>query len=764
MKSISKLRTYFILFLFLLIGLSSKAQYNISGKLVDEKQNPQPFANVGLYTMENKLVSGVASDSDGKFSLKVKNNRTYKIIISLLGYQKKEINNISVKNKHIDLGSIQLQEATEMLGGVTVNGRKKVIESSPGMQAINITSELVSMGGNMGTVLKQIPSVEVSPKGNLKIRGSGNVLILINGRKSVLALNPDNLLKMIPVSSIERIEVITSPSPKYDSEGVDAIVNVIFKRGTMDGFNLSLGGYIDVAGVGTGLVSNYKKGKWNMSGIVGVYNSKLPYKTKSVRNDLSNSGRNLLTHAKGDFKMNTNYASLTIDYEIAPKENINLEITHSTYDSETDENSKNTTKSYKNRLIHSNETHDFNGSDISLTYEKEFSRGKNLDININGSNGKVDSELEIFETIENHKVKTINPSKADYQMGQVKVDYLDSLFSKVKLESGLSASGLKFKVDQDNKRFLNKSKYNFLQQQYNAYGLGKISFGKIMLGAGGRIELFHSDGKEKLKNVKINQNYFKILPNVMLQYNFKEGLPEHSISLIYNQKFNRPEYEQLNPTLQVQDPFNVRKGNINLKPERVNNLELFHQYRTVDHSFSTTLFGRSTDDVIQRIYEIKNNVITTSFDNYSSSYSAGIDTRYMLKAIQNIDFSIGFLGMRKWFPKSKDSKLKVNRSGYNWNAKAELKIRTGKGPVMNFKYSYFGKNTEAYSYRKAYSKFDMHLSQKLFHGFMTVGLNAEDLFGTAQEETWVTTIDNLKTIQNWRTLNRSFSLSVYFNI
>ncbi|TKG89230.1 TonB-dependent receptor [Puteibacter caeruleilacunae] len=758
-----KLRIVLILGCLLMFGLQLQAQYKITGKVVDQKNNPQAFANIALYTLDHQLVGGVASAAEGGFVLPVKNHEKYKLVVSLMGYEKKEIDNISISKENTDLGLIHLNESTELLSEVNVKGRRKIIETSPGMQAINVTPELVSMGGNMGTILKQIPSVEVSPKGTLKIRGSGNVLILINGRKSVLTLNPQNLLKMIPVASIERIEVITSPSPKYDSEGVDAIINVIFKRGRMDCFNSSIGGYVDVAGLGSGVMSTFKKGKWDVSGILGYYKSKLPYKIRSVRQDLNNAGRDLFTSAKGDFKMNSSYFSLTTNYEIAPKENLTLEATHSKYDSKSDEKSKNTTKLHKDRLIHAIEDHDFSGSDISLTYEKEYSLGRRLDINLNVSDGSLDSKLKIFETIDDLDINTHNPSNADYQMGQLKLDYQDSLFSKVGIESGLSANGLKFKVDQDNQRFFNKSKYDFLQQQYNAYWIGKVSLGKVMLGAGGRFEVFHSNGKEKLKNVKINQRYFKVLPNVMCQYNFREGLPAHSISLIYNQKFNRPQYEQLNPTLQVQDPFNVLKGNTNLKPERVNNMELFHEIRTAEHSITTTLFGRSTHDVIQRVYEIQDKVITTSFENYSNSHSAGIDSRYMLKAFDQIDFSVGFLGMRKWFPKSKDNKLKVNRSGYNWNVKSELKIRTGKGPVMDFKYAYYGKNTEAYSARKAYSKFDMHLSQSFFQGFMTVGLNAEDLFKTAQEEIWVTTIDNLKTRQTWKTLNRNFSLSVYMN-
>ncbi|BDD03557.1 TonB-dependent receptor domain-containing protein [Aureibacter tunicatorum] len=743
-------------------NFSAYSQYVIKGKVVNKSNEAQPFANIVVKSEDKtQLVKGGTSSMDGSFSVSLDEKGKYFFQVSMMGYETYAVESLEVLDKTTDMGTVKLEDALEMLEAVSVTSTRQAVQVSPGMQTINVTSELLSLGGNAEALLKAVPAVEISPKGNIEVRGSSNILFLINGKRSVMGMNPKQLLKMLPLSAIERVEVITTPSPKYDSEGVDSIINIILKKGAMDGFGMSAGveWSPNPSMFGGNMMASYRKGDWNVTGAFGYFTENYPYE---VDNERIGEGVGLVQKGDGKEKTQGYFTSINLGYEISEGESLDFEVGHMNFEQRSDLTQKNSFGENQSSIVDTKSNIDFKGTEMSLNYGKEFTKARKLDMLSNFSFGKSDGENNIVEQgIESNQ--TLIHNNAKYRMGEIKLDYIDSLGSRIKLESGMSANLLSFNVDQNNERSDFQERYKFLQQQYALYAMAKISFNKLMIGVGGRLQYFNSDGKEQVNNVDIDQSFVNPLPNVMLQYNISEGKHFHIVSMIYNKKINRPSYEQLNPVMNIEDPYNVVQGNINLKPEKVHNMELFHQIRTDKLQFSTTIFGRNTQDVIQRINTLKDDVVLTTFENYSQSYALGIENKSEWEPMEMLEFSAGFTAQKRWFPDAKSSTVDMNKTGYAFSANGSVTVRTGSGPTVTLRGNYFGKNVQAFSYREAYSKFDINVSQNILKGLVTLGVNAEDLFNSAGKEIWVTNGDGFENRTNWRTFSRRVSFSIYFN-
>ncbi|MDX1428420.1 MAG: TonB-dependent receptor, partial [Salegentibacter mishustinae] len=238
----------------------------ISGSVMDgDLEEPIPYATISITDMEGNLISGNTSAADGSFSIDKIPNGTYMFKVQFMGYKpfSKEIE-ITKDHKTYNFGNIELEPDVAMLEGVTVVAERTTIEQRIDRKVINVGKDLTTTGASASEIMNNVPSVNVDQNGNIALRGNSNVRILIDGKPT--NMDPAQLLKQIPSTSIKTIELITNPSAKYNPEGMSGIINIVLHKNANQGFNGNLNTGVTV-GENTrfnGTVDmNYRAGKFN---------------------------------------------------------------------------------------------------------------------------------------------------------------------------------------------------------------------------------------------------------------------------------------------------------------------------------------------------------------------------------------------------------------------------------------------------------------------------------------------------------------------
>ncbi len=238
----------FLLLLLTNAAFALDAKWEITGTIIEETSGQSiPYATVALYQKsDSSVLTGTMSDDDGKFEITKIAAGDYYLIVSFMGYKDYTIYPIILNEDEriTDIGVIKLKPNLEVLNEVIVTSKVKAIINSIDKQVLNVNSNLSATGGSAADALKLSPSIQIDSDNNVKLRGSSNFIVLINGKPTTLS--PDDVLKQTPANSISKIEVITNPSVKYSAEGGAGVINIILKKNVTIGLN----GIIN-AGVGS---------------------------------------------------------------------------------------------------------------------------------------------------------------------------------------------------------------------------------------------------------------------------------------------------------------------------------------------------------------------------------------------------------------------------------------------------------------------------------------------------------------------------------
>lgn len=252
---------------------AAKPVYQILGKIFEkDKDEPIPYAAVSLIdATTDKTVAGAVAGFDGEFILANFGDGTYKIQISFMGFQSYSSQpiTISATNFRVDLGKIQLETEAVALQEVTVTGQRDLFEEKVDRTIYNAENDKTLIGGDATDVMRRVPMLSVDMDGNVSMRGSSNILVLINGKQSaIVASNVADALKQIPAEEIKSIEVITSPSAKYDAEGTGGVINIVTKKNNLQGATLNINSSAGLRGSNLGLNASLKRGKmgWTLGG------------------------------------------------------------------------------------------------------------------------------------------------------------------------------------------------------------------------------------------------------------------------------------------------------------------------------------------------------------------------------------------------------------------------------------------------------------------------------------------------------------------
>lgn len=623
----------------------------VSGSILDEKSRPFPFVNVLLLKAKDSTLStGLAADENGKFLFDQVDTGNYLTLVSMVGYQKAYSKVFAVKDTPVNLPAFTLQPESKSLDEVTVVAKKPFIEQQIDRTVINVENSIVSAGATALEVLERSPGITVDQQNDkLKLRGKDGVIVQIDGKQTYLSqAELVNLLRNTPSDNIEKIELITNPSAKYDAAGNSGIINIKFKKNKNFGTNgnFSIGGGLAFPNYGRGnasLALNNRKGKVSLFGTGSAFEGEgfnnqtiyraIPYEGKTTTfNMISKSNwrsRNYSYRVGMDYFATdkTTVGVLFSGFYNAWKNPIratNAEIFNDDMSlQQTYHTDMNANNHMNNISANVNLKHQFNDKGKELTVDADYvqydSKGYNfLDTRYFSPNGTPTGTPDI---VRNNMPALIN-------IGVVKADYMQPL-GKGKFEAGLKASYVKsdnnmiFETKTDDWTLdpsrTNQFKYteniNAGYANYNGQFNAKTKF---QLGL--RAEYTHAVGNSVTLNSIRDRKYLNIFPSIFLSRNLDSS---NVLNLSYSYRIDRPNYQSLNPFEYYLDPYTFQKGNPNLRPQYTHSFQLVHVYKNF---LNTTLaYSRIKDmiaDEVPMLVPEKNQTYVTSenldFQDYIS--------------------------------------------------------------------------------------------------------------------------------------------------
>ncbi len=626
------------------IGLSSPSiaqNKEIRGRIVDSDTKKELiFVNCILTKagQGEKQIAGVAADTNGVFHFKDIKKQDMVLSISFVGYKRKdiEIKASMLKSTVLDLGDITIESTSEGLQEVEIIAVKDRIKLDADKMTMNIDKNTASSVTNAFELLKKAPGISIDNDDNLKLNGKGGVLIQFQGRDMKLPWKSlVQILKGIPSVQIDKFELITNPSAKYDAEGVAGIINIIFKQEKTNGWNASLGSnlyYTDEASV---------MGDVNLNYVDEKFTSTLSFSTSRWAQNMTSEGIKKTSFGtdtiriadKTDMLYRSNNYNLNLgtDYKLNNKNNIGLYFTYSnnntpkrSYPSQTIISNLRNGTSYIDSLRFLSENRLYSNSDnilINTNFQHKFDTlGQSLTLNFdfvsNTSKDETGSETKYYNNfinqIDPYNIENLeNSTKSSYYSLNLRGDYFKPFSSSLSLEGGFKFAYTK--VDNDFLSLKNavnnpaRSNNFIFDENINAlYASLKKSFTeKTSLRLGIRAENTNLKGHQVKDDTTFTKTYNSFFPNLSISHTFSDI---NTLNFAYNMRISRPSYSNLNPFNSWANEYTYTKGNPDLKPQYTHNFSLQHSFMYV---LFTNLTYSYTKDVVSEIPFTETNGITS---------------------------------------------------------------------------------------------------------------------------------------------------------
>ncbi len=636
------------------------------------KTSPLPFATVGVYTQKDSLIGGGIADEKGNFEVDLPLG-TFYALVEFMGFEalKSSVFTLSSKQNAADLGSISLLSSTADLDEVVVQGEKTLMELSLDKRVFNVGKDLANAGGNASDILMNLPSVAVDPDGNVRLRGSANVRILIDGKPSgLVSFKGSSGLRQLPANLVERVEVITNPSARYEAEGMAGVINIILKKDNKQGFNGS-GEVIVGSPLNLGLTANlnYRKNRINWFVNYGLANRVSPGRSKLYQEVYQEDGSTLLLQQRSTSTVNSLNNSLRagLDYYFSEQSILTASYVWRRSDAHriTDiryEDYRNTLDNYLGyALRRQDETEDEPNKEAILNFKKRFDqKGKELNASFTYLNYWERSN-QLF-TQNSYTTTGQNLPKGDLTQTSLndeyenqyllQVDYTQPFASKGKIETGIRTSFREMENDYIVQEKQESGIFETIDGLDNVflydenilafYGIVGNERAKWSYQAGLRAE--YTDIETRLVETKESnpRSYTNLFPSGHLNYKANE---KNAFQLSYSRRIRRPVYNDLSPYVTFSDQRNFFSGNPNLNPEFTDSYELGHiLYREKSTLFSTVYY-RSTQDKIQRIRTVGDNgfSVTAPYNLVGEeSYGLEFSGDYVASSWWKLDFNANF--------------------------------------------------------------------------------------------------------------------------
>lgn len=746
---------YFLLPLTLfLCALTFAQEVKVTGIIKDsDSGQPLEYATVAIYNPnDNSIVTGGITDAQGKFSVPVKTG-TYNFSFEFISFKKQFINKKSISSD-TDLGVISLVADVESLQEVEIIAERTTVELHLDKKIYNVGKDLTVSGGTVSDVLDNLPSVSVDVEGNVALRGNENVTIFINGKPSgLVGLNSTEALRQLPSETIERVEIITSPSARYDAEGTAGIINIILRRSKLQGFNGAINaniGHPTQAGISGNV--NYRTGDFNFFNTTSINYRESPGKASSETEYFNGDDPNTFLDEYRDFDRTQKglTTNLGTEWYITDSASLTASVVYS------DSNSDNLAT---NDIFQRNDLGDLISSSKRL--EDEEDKDRNIQYNVNfdkqfndNSQHKLtfDFQYENSEENENSFVEDAIDEKVATLESQDRVllqtDYVHPFSEKSQFEVGYRGNfrtqdidyTLEFEdlmtgdfvLNEDvSNNLIYKEYVNAVYAQYGTKLKDKFTF---LLGL--RMESTRITIEQVTSNDLERKNYADLFPTVNLGYEISEN---QSITLGYNRRISRPRSRFINPFPSRSSASNLFQGNPDIDPSYSNafdlgylnqmgkltlNSSVYYQRETDAFTFisedtgTTTIIGGEEVPVIRRT---PINLATN--DRYGFEFNVN----YRPSKIWNIN---GNINLFQSITKGDYNGVNYDADNFSWSARLNNKYTLPGQIDWQTRLNYRGPSEDAQNKRKGMFSCDLAFSKDFFKGNASVALNVNDVFNT----------------------------------
>jgi outer membrane receptor protein involved in Fe transport len=737
----------------------------LSGKIIDEKSEPLPFANITVFDSNRKILLGGITSENGEFTLT--NIPLEKLIVEIsyngyLTFSKEII--LDDSNKKFNLGNLKLELNSAQLSEVLIVGEKSSLSFKRDKKVFNVGKDVLAQSNSALEVLENIPSVSVDVNGQVSLRGNPNVTILIDGRQSGLTLN--NALDQIPAINIDNIEIITNPSASFEATGSAGVLNIILKKNKKDGINgqvtLRTGIPTD-SRIGTSI--NYKANKINVFATIGLRNT--DYVGKYSSNQMSNQLENSTTLNQNE-KENRNDEGKSFyggfDYYFNDKTSVTAAYNiNKTEDTDTstinyDYYNRNGLDSVLIRNGNSKENRSYN--QLELNYLKNS--------NIKGRKFTIDFQYDFWNSIKDWDINTIKVIPNIANLGQLRTnningnkdfvlqtDYVTPLKNKAKLEFGLKGEHRNVTNKYLAETFVSDkwAVYDELDNDlvYNeTIGAAYIQYGNELGKFNYLVGLRDEFTLVKIKDVNQlftkNVDYNNLFPNVHLGYNFSE---KAGLQLSYSRRINRPSIWDLNPFNEIKDFTYQYVGNPDLDPAYTDAFEFGGNKNFDKISLNSSLYYHRTKDFFQNyIFQDNNNSFVSKPINLDSENKYGFETSVNYNPIKRLNLYSSF-NFYRFYQKGIFEDQNFDFSDHFWEFQFRVQVKLPKDFNFQGFLDYQGENKNAQTITDSIYYVNLSLNKSLLSNKLTIGFNASNVLDSRIEK-------QITTNQNY-TLNRSSS-------
>ncbi|TNE80372.1 MAG: TonB-dependent receptor [Bacteroidetes bacterium] len=739
----------------LLSSLPTFAQ-TMKGKVVDaDTKKPIEFATIALFKQgDSTPQKGSLSDLSGQFTITAVKIGYYAIEISYLGYATYRRDSILMPDGNFNFGQIALAADRKVLDEAVVKEERNMVQYGVDKKIYDPSKDLVSTGGTATDVLQNIPSVTVDNDRNIQFRGSSNVTIYIDGKPSTLTGDDRSaILDQIPGYMIERIEVISNPSARYDAEGSGGIINIITKRGSQKGYNATVSGNMGNGDKYQGSVlMNYRTAKWNFSGSYG-FNQNHVWSKRISERQLYTYDQNILNQTGFGFDRNYGHnGRLVAEYQPNLKNELSFGVGLNT-----DTEFENDLTNYE--FAYLNSSYDSSGYRRSLEETRSTNRSadffwkrntgkldRNFTVNLSYSMNDRDNSLaadqlyyspsDYFPGLQN------NLRLSRSELATLQFDYTHPVNKDIKWEAGWKSTmrnldneffsesaytePLTFTADTGlNNRFL------YGEWVHAAYGTYTGTYKNIGYSAGLRAEHTQLSINQEKEVNPVNRSYTSLFPSFYLSYKLTKS---KALRANYSRRINRPGSWQLNPFRSFSDPLNQREGNPYLNPEFINSYELNYMQIAKKFTLSVGLYHRQTLNMLTRYRRVDENGVTiTSFVNLNNSNSTGAEIVFntSIRSWWKLNAN---LNLYQQTMEANNLATGLSSTAIGGNARITNNFTFSKKLSGQFSYSYFQPGWALQGSIQAFQAADIGLRYDIMKGRGNVGMRVSDIFNTRQFE------------------------------
>jgi len=609
-------------FALLSVQLLMSQNFTLTGKVIDQQtKTPLEYCTISILDSNtNQLVEGGITNTDGSFSIEVTKG-TYTVLIDYISFESKKIETLAIDSDK-DLGTVLMEINTQQLENVGVVREKTEVEIRLDKRIYNVGKDLTIRGGTVSDVLDNVPSVTVDIEGNVALRGDQNVRILINGKpSSLVGVSGGEALRQLPAESIDKVEVITSPSARYEAEGSAGIINIILVKNKFGGFNGSLSSniaYPKSFGVSGNL--NYRTKKYNLFLNSGYNNGtsigNSYYKSEFLKPEGNDELIENRVFDRNRVGWNTNAgieyfitekSSLTTSLFLSDRDNNNL-ATNQLFSTDFGLETIETLRQEKEDEVSNtfefnmNFNHNFNddGHKLSIDFQKENSQEiEDGDVFVNeiapNPNKKMGETVLTDETFDQilFQADYVNPFS---ESGQFEAGFRTVLKDRViiyELTNEVTSGNFEINTDLSNT-------LEYQENIYAAYSQYGNKVGKFSYFFGLRFEQTEITINQKTGNQEIKNSYGDLFPTINLSYELTNS---QSITLGFNRRISRPRGRFINPFPSRSSATNLFQGNPNIQPSYSNGLDLGYLKRWDQISLNGSVYFTRQSDVFIFILE-----------------------------------------------------------------------------------------------------------------------------------------------------------------